>query len=98
MSFHAILQQECDGLGFFYEEPNPERTRGGKFQAHLSFCPPYQFNSPLFQIYGSLFDHSCEAKDCALIHALTYISELLDFKIGYFNYMTYLFKKNGGAV
>jgi hypothetical protein len=26
-------------LGFSYEEPNPERTIGGKFQAHLSFCP-----------------------------------------------------------
>jgi hypothetical protein len=98
MSFHAILEKACGVLGFSYNGPNLKRTRDGKFHAYVSFCPPYQFNSPLFQIYGSPFDHSCEAKDCALIHALTYISELLDFKIGYFNYMTYLFKKNGGAV
>jgi hypothetical protein len=98
MSFHAILEQACDVLGFSYEEPNPECKRDGKFQAHLSFCPPYQFNSPLFEIYGSPCDHSCEAKESALIHALAYISEILDFKIGDFNYMDYLFKKNGGSI
>jgi hypothetical protein len=98
MSFHAIIQQVCDVLGFFDEEPNPECTRGGKFLAHLSFCPPYQFNSPLFQIYGSPCDHSCEAKESALILALAYINEVLDFKIGDFNNMAYLFKKNGGSI
>jgi hypothetical protein len=98
MGFHAILEQVCDVLGFSYVEPNPERTRDGKFQAHLSFSPLYQFNSPLFEIYGSPCDCECEAKESALIHAPTYISEVLDFKIGDFNYMDYLFKKNGGSV
>jgi hypothetical protein len=91
MSFHAILEQVCDVLGFPYVEPNLERTRDGKFQFHLSFCPPYQFNSPLFEIYGSPCDRSCEAKESALIHTLAYISEVLDFKIGDFDYMDYLF-------
>jgi hypothetical protein len=67
MSFHAILEQACDVLVFSYVEPNLERTRDGKFQAHLSFCPPYQFNSPLFEIYGSPCDHLCEAKESALV-------------------------------
>jgi hypothetical protein len=88
----------CDVLGFSYVEPNLERTRYRKFQAHLSFFPPYQFNSPLFEIYGSPCDHSCEAKESALIRALAYISEILDFKIGDFNYMDHLFNKNGGSV
>jgi hypothetical protein len=88
----------CDGLGFSYEEPNPERTRDWKFQAHLSFWPPYQFNSPLFQIYECPCDRLREAKESAQIHALAYISEVLDFKIRDFNYMDYLFKKNGGSV
>jgi hypothetical protein len=60
--------------------------------------PTYQFNSPLFEIYGSPCDRESEAKESALIHALAYISEVLDFKIGDFNYMDYLFKKNGGSV
>jgi hypothetical protein len=98
MSFHAILEQACDVLEFSYVEPNPKRTRDGMFQAHLSFCPPYQFNSLPFEIYGSPCDRSCEAKESALIHALAYISEVLDFNIGDFNYMDYLFKKNGGSV
>jgi hypothetical protein len=86
MSFHVILEQACDVLGFSYVEPNLERTRDGKFHAHLSFCPPHQFNSPLFEIYGSPCGRSCESKEIALIHALAYISEVLDFKIGDFNY------------
>jgi hypothetical protein len=93
MSFHAILKQACDVLGFSYMEPNPDVTRDGKFQAHLSFCPPYQCNSPLFEIYGSPCDRECEAKESA-----AYISEVLDFKIGDFNYVVYLFKKNRGSV
>jgi hypothetical protein len=60
--------------------------------------PPYQFNSPLFEIYGSPCDRSCEVKESAPIHALAYISEVLEFNIGDFNYMDYLFKKNGGSV
>jgi hypothetical protein len=98
MSFRAILEQACDVLGFSYMEPNPEPTRDAKFQAHLSFCPLFQWNSPLFEIYGSPCDRECEAKESALIHALAYISEVPDFKIGDFNYMDYLFKKNGGSV
>jgi hypothetical protein len=73
-------------------------TRDGNFQAHLSFCPSDQCNSPLFEIYESPCDCECEAKESALVHALAYISEVLDFKIGDFNYMDYLFKKNGGSV
>jgi hypothetical protein len=96
--FSCNSEQVCDVLGFSYEEPNPERTRGGKFQSHLSFRPTYQFNSPLFQIYGSPCDNTYEARKSALIHPLAYISEVLNFKIGYFNYMDYLFKKNGGSV
>jgi hypothetical protein len=95
MSFHAILEQACVVLGFSYVKPNPDVTRDGKFQAHHSFCPPYQCNSPLFEIYGSLCDRECEAKGSALIHALAYISEVLDFKIEDFIYMVYLFKKMG---
>jgi hypothetical protein len=98
MSFHAILEQACDVLDFSYVDGNPERTRDGKFQAHLSFSPPYQFNSLLFEIYGSLCNRACEAKESALIHALAYISEVLDFKIGDFNYMDYLFRKSAGSV
>jgi hypothetical protein len=98
MSFHAILEQACDVLGFSYVELQSDVTRDGKFQAHLSFCPPYQCNSPLFEIYGSPCACECEAKESALIHSLAYISEVLDFKIGDFNYMVYLFKKYGGSV
>jgi hypothetical protein len=98
MSFHAILEQACDVLDFSYVDGNPERTRDGKFQAHLSFSPLYQFNSPLFEIYGSPCDRAYEAKESALIHALAYISEVLDFKIGDFNYMDYLFRKSAGSV
>jgi hypothetical protein len=98
MSFHAILEQECDVLDFSYVDGNLKRTRDWKFQAHLSISPPSQFNSPLFEIYGSPCDHACEAKESALIHALAYISEVLDFKIGDFNYMDYLFRKSAGSV
>ena len=98
MSFHAILEQACDALGFSYQDSNPERTRDRKFQAHLSFSLPYQCNPILFEIYGSPCDRSCEAKESALIHALAYISEVLDFKIGDFNYIDYLYRKNGVGV
>jgi hypothetical protein len=75
MSFYTILKQACDVLDFSYVEGNLKRTRDGKFQAHLSFSLPYQFNSPLFEIYGSPCDCACEAKESALIHALAHISE-----------------------
>jgi hypothetical protein len=77
---------------------NPERTRDGKFQVHLSFSPSYQFNSPLFEIYGSPCDRASETKESAQIHAVAYISEVLDFKIGDFNYIDYLFWKSAGSV
>jgi hypothetical protein len=57
--------------------------------------PTYQFNSSLFQIYRSPCGRSCESKESALIHSLPNISEVLEFKIGDFIYMTYLFKKTG---
>ena len=78
-------------------DTNPIRTSDWKFQSYLSFCLPHQFSSILFEIYGSPCDRHCEAKESALIHALAYFSEVLDFKIGDFNYMNYLRKKNGVA-
>lgn len=50
MSFHAILEQALDVLGFSYQDSNLIRTRDGKFQDHLSFSLPYQFTSILFEI------------------------------------------------
>ena len=94
MSFHAILEQVMDVVGFSYRASNATRTRDWKYQAHLSFFRPYQFSSPLFEIYGSPCDCYCEAMESALIHSLAYFAEVLDFKIGDFNYMDYLSKKN----
>ena len=95
MSFHAILEQVMDVVGFSYTDSNAIQTRNWKYQAHLSFYRPYQFASPpLFEIYGSPCDRNCEAIESALIHSLAYFAEVLDFKIGDFNYMDYLRKKN----
>ena len=93
-SFHAILEQVLDVVGFSYTDSNPTLTRDSKYQAHLSFFRPYQFSSPLFEIYGSPCDRNSEAMESALIHSLAYIDEVLDFKIGDFNYIDYLRKKN----
>ena len=95
MSFHAILEQVCDALGLSYMDTSPARTSDNKFQTHLSFYRAHEFNYILFEIYGSPCDRACEAKESALIHALVYFSEVLDFKIGDFNYINYLRKKNG---
>ena len=96
MSFHAILEQVMDVVGFLYTDSNATRTRDWKYQCHLSFFPPYQsYSSKLFEIYGSPRDCNCEAIESALIHTLAYIDEVLDFKIRDFNYMEYLRKKNG---
>ena len=65
------------------------------YKHEIGSIRPYQFaSSPLFEIYGSPCDRNCEAIESALIHSLAYFDEVLDFKIGDFNYMDYLRKKN----
>ena len=75
----------------------PFFTRSFKFQAKLTFYRVNQLNSPLFNIYSSECEYHWEAEESALVRALSYFGEVLDWIIGDLNYHPYLQKRAGVA-
>ena len=68
----------------------PYFTRDLRFQAKLFFCRASQPNTPLFDICSSICGRHWEAEESALVRALVYFDEVLDWKIGDLNYLRYL--------
>ena len=68
-------------------------TRGLKFQAKLTFYRENQLNSALFNIYNFEYEYHWEAEKSALIRALAYFDEVLDWTIEDLNYLSYLQKQ-----
>nr|TKV95205.1 hypothetical protein SEVIR_9G346851v2 [Setaria viridis] len=82
-------------LNYSYTDGNPICTKDFKLQAHLTFYRLFQLaSSPWFEIYGSACDRPCDVLESALIHALAYIDEVLDFMIGDLSYVAYLRKQS----
>ena len=68
----------------------PFFTRDLRFQAKLSFCRTSQVNTPLFDICSSICGRYWEAEESALVRALVYFDEFLNWTIGDLNYLKYL--------
>ena len=71
----------------------PFVTRDFKFQAKLFFCRTYQLNTPLFDIYSSIFCFHRGAEESALVRAPAYFDEVLGWMIGGLSYLLYLHKR-----
>ena len=90
VSFQTIMNQVMDTLGLTCMGGEPYFTRGCRFQAKLSFCRASQLNTPLFDIFSSIYSNEWEAEESALICALVYFEEVLGWIIGDRNYLIYL--------
>ena len=83
-------------LGYIYSVGYLTRTRDFTLQTKLSFYKASQaMDTPLFEIYGCPNYYHSEVLESALVHALTYIDDILEFKLGDMNYAPYLFKLSG---
>ena len=77
VSFRAILNQVLKNLALTYMGGDPFFTRDFKFQSKLAFYRANQLNTPLFDIYSSIYGLYWEAEENALVHALAYFDEVL---------------------
>ena len=93
LSFRAILNQVLENIALTYMGGDPFFTRDFKFQAKLAFYRANQLNTPLFDIYSSIYGLYWEAEENALVRAIAYFDEVLGWTIGDLNYTLYLQKR-----
>ena len=83
-------------LGYIFSVRYQTRTRNFTLQTKISFYNASQaMDPPLFEIYGCPNFNYSESLESALVRALTYIDNDLDFKIADVNYVSYLYKVSG---
>ena len=83
-------------LGYSFSVRHPTRTRDLTLQAKISFYNAFQATDPpLFEIYGCPTSTYSQSLESALVRALTYIDNDLDFKIADMNYDLYLYMVSG---
>ena len=92
-AFELFWIKSWKKLDLTYMGGEPFFIRGLKFQAKLTFYIENQLNTALFDIYSFEYEYHWEAEESALIRALAYFDEVLDWTIEDLNYLSYLQKQ-----